>query len=194
MQKIIGLTGMSGSGKSTVCNVFGERGFKIVDCDGIARKAAEIPEFLTEISERFSEKLLNSDGSLNRPEAARLIYHDENAKEKYQRIIFPYIIYNVIQAVKNSNSAVLLDAPTLFESKLDMICSAVVSVCADKNICAERIAVRDNITPEQAQSRLAAQHNEEFFKENSDYLIKNDAAVEELNEKAEKLIDIILKG
>lgn len=193
-QKIIGLTGMSGAGKSTVCKVFRERGFKIVDCDGIARKAAEIPAFLTEISERFSEKLLNPDGSLNRVETARLIYHDESAKEKYQRIIFPFIIYNVIQEVKNSDSPVLLDAPTLFESKLDMICSKVVSVIADKSVCADRIAVRDKITREQAVSRLSAQHNEKFFCENSDYLIENDGTVEELSCKAEKIIDIILKG
>lgn len=194
MQNIIGLTGMSGSGKSTVCGVFRERGFSVVDCDVIARKTAEYPAFLNEISERFSDKMLNPDGSLNRPGVARLIYHDENAKEKYQRIIFPYIIYNVIREIKNSDRAVLLDAPTLFESKLDMICSKIVSVCADKSICAGRIAVRDNITLEQAQSRISAQHNAEFFYENSDYCITNDGAVEELGGKAEKIIDMILKG
>ena len=191
---IIGLTGMSGAGKSTVCGAFQGRGFSVVDCDVIARKAAENTAFLAEISERFSEKMLNSDGSLNRPEVARLIYRDKSAKEKYQRIIFPYIIYNVIQEVKNSDSAVLLDAPTLFESKLDMICSKIVSVCADKSVCADRIAIRDNITLEQAVSRISAQHNEKFFAERSDYFITNDATVDELNDKAEKMIDMILKG
>lgn len=197
LQKIIGLTGMSGSGKSTVCGAFREHGFSVIDCDAIARKAAEIPEFLAEISERFSDRsdrMLNPDGSLNRPEVARLIYHNESAKEKYQRIIFPYIIYNVIQEVKNSDSAVLLDAPTLFESKLDMICTKIVSVCASESVCANRISVRDNITPEQAMSRISAQHTAKFFHERSDYFIENDGAVEELNCKAEKLIDMILKG
>lgn len=197
LQKIIGLTGMSGSGKSTVCGAFREHGFSVIDCDAIARKAAEIPEFLAEISERFSDRsdrMLNPDGSLNRPEVARLIYHNESAKEKYQRIIFPYIIYNVIQEVKNSDGAVLLDAPTLFESKLDMICSVIVSVCADKNICADRIAARDSISLEQAMERISAQHNERFFYENSDHIIENDGSSKELNSKAEKIIDMILKG
>lgn len=194
MHNIIGLTGMSGSGKSTVCGMFGKHGFYVVDCDVIARKAAEIPAFLTEVSDRFSDKMLNPDGSLDRTEVARLIYHNEKAKEKYQRIIFPFIIYNVIQEIKNSDSPVLLDAPTLFESKLDMICSKVVSVIADKSVCADRIAVRDKITREQAVSRLSAQHNEKFFCENSDHLIENDGTIEELSCKAEKIIDIILKG
>lgn len=196
-QNIIGLTGMSGAGKSTVCEVFLERGFSVIDCDNIARKAAENHAFLTEVSERFSDcfdKMLNSDGSLNRPEVARLIYGDKCVKEKYQRIIFPYIIYNVIQEVKNSDGAVLLDAPTLFESKLNMICSSIVSVCADKSVCANRIALRDNITLEQAVSRISAQHNAEFFYKNSDYLIENEGSAKELNSKAEKIIDMILKG
>lgn len=194
MQNIIGLTGMSGAGKTTVCTAFRERGFSVIDCDVIARKTAEIPAFLAEISERFSEKILRPDGSLDRPGAARLIYGDKCAKEKYQRIIFPYIIYNVIREVKKSGSAVLLDAPTLFESKLDMICTRIVSVCAAESVCADRIAVRDSITLEQAVSRISAQHNAEFFHERSDYFIENDGTVEELGGKAEKIIDMILKG
>lgn len=194
---IIGLTGMSGAGKSTVCEVFRGRGFSVVDCDVIARRAAEIPEFLEEISERFSEcsdQMLNPDGSLNRPEVARLIYSDENARDRYQRIIFPYIIYNVIQEIYKLGGLVLLDAPTLFESKLDMICAKIVSVCAAESVCAYRIAVRDNISHGDAMKRISAQHNADFFYERSDYFITNAGTVSELYDRAGLIIDMILKG
>lgn len=191
---IIGLTGMSGAGKSTVCEVFRNNGFLVVDCDVIARSVAEKPEFLAEISVRFfSQTLLNSDGSLDRPEVARLIYNDKLSRDKYQRIIFPYIVYDVIQKIRKAENAVLLDAPTLFESKLDMICGKIVSVCAPDNVCAQRIAVRDNLSLERAMERISAQHNAEFFRERSDYLIVNDKSVQELYGSAEKIIDT-LKG
>ncbi len=61
---IIGLTGQSGAGKSTVCKVFAESGFSIIDCDDIARKTANNRRFLDEIPRRFTGELLNPDGTL----------------------------------------------------------------------------------------------------------------------------------
>lgn len=190
---IIGLTGMSGAGKSTVCEAFRGNGFNVVDCDIIARKVSQKPEFLEEIGSRFTQRLVKSDGSLDRPEVARLIYNDVSSRDKYQRIIFPYIVYDVIQNIRKSESDVLLDAPTLFESKLDMICSKIVSVCAAESVCANRIAARDNISLGQAIERISAQHNAEFFYERSDHFIVNDGTIRELYYKAEKVIDM-LKG
>lgn len=184
---------MSGAGKSTVCGVFRKNGFRVIDCDDIARKTAEKPEFLEEIGRRFSREYLNADGSLNRPAVAKLIYNDAASRDKYQRIIFPYIIYSVISDIRGSDSPVLLDAPTLFESKIDMICTKIVSVCADESVCARRIAARDNITPEQARERISAQHNAEFFRERSDHFIVNDGTKEELYDATEKIVNSILK-
>lgn len=188
---------MSGAGKSTVSEVFRGRGFSVIDCDVIAREAAKKAEFLAEIAGRFSRDMLKSDGSLNRPEVARIIYNDAASRDKYQRIIFPYIVYDILESIRSSESAVLLDAPTLFESKLDMICDRIVSVCAAGGVCAERIAARDNIPYESAAERLSAQHDTEFFYKRSDYVIVNDSTREDLRGRTEKIIDMIddkLKG
>ncbi len=186
---IIGLTGQSGAGKSTVCNVFTESGFDIINCDVIARKTAENRRFLNEISRRFSESLLNPDGTLNRAATAKLIFTDEEKRGLYQRIIFPYIVNGIIREIKSAKSNVLLDAPTLFEAKLEMICDKIVSVTADSDKCAERIIKRDGITPEQARERLSSQHGVEFFKERSDFNIENNSTLEALISSAERLTE-----
>ena len=190
--KIIGLTGMSGAGKSTVSGMFRESGFSVIDCDDIARNAAKKPEFLAEIGSRFSQELIRPDGSLDRPAVAKLIYNDEASRDKYQRIIFPYIIYDIIQNIRGSENAVMLDAPTLFEAKVDMICTEILSVCADKDVCAKRIAQRDSISYESAAERLSAQHSAEFFKDRSDHFIMNDSTRDELRRKTEVIISRIL--
>ncbi|MBD5130591.1 MAG: dephospho-CoA kinase [Ruminococcaceae bacterium] len=186
---IIGLTGQSGAGKSTVCKAFAESGFTVIDCDKTARKTAENSRFLDELSQRFSEKLLNPDGSLNRAATARLIFTDEEKRGLYQRIIFPYIIYEIMREIRNAKGNVLLDAPTLFEAKLDMLCDKIVSVTADLDKCAERIIKRDKITLEQARERLSSQHSAEFFKERSDVNIENGGTLEELISSAKRLTE-----
>lgn len=186
---IIGLTGQSGAGKSTVCRVFAESGFDIINCDVIARKTAENRLFLGEISQRFSENLLNSDGTLNRAATAKLIFTDEEKRGLYQRIIFPYIVNGIIREIKSAKSNVLLDAPTLFEAKLEMVCDKIVSVTADTDKCAERIIKRDKITPEQARERLSSQHGAEFFKERSDFNIENNGTLEALISSAKQLTE-----
>lgn len=186
---IIGLTGQSGAGKSTVCRVFAESGFDIINCDVIAWKTAENRLFLGEISQRFSENLLNSDGTLNRAATAKLIFTDEEKRGLYQRIIFPYIVNGIIREIKSAKSNVLLDAPTLFEAKLEMVCDKIVSVTADTDKCAERIIKRDKITPEQARERLSSQHGAEFFKERSDFNIENNGTLEALISSAKQLTE-----
>lgn len=186
---IIGLTGQSGAGKSTVCKVFAESGFDIVNCDDIARKTADNRRFLDEISRRFSKDLLNPDGSLNRTATAKLIFTDEEKRGRYQRIIFPYIIYEIVRRIKSAKDSVLIDAPTLFESGLDMVCDKIVSVTADTDKCAERIIKRDGITPEQARERLSSQHGVDFFKERSDINIENNDTLRQLIELTAEVID-----
>ena len=187
--KIIGLTGMSGAGKSTVCEVFAKRGFSVTNCDRIAGEVADDRSFLNEIRNKFPVNVLNGDGSLDRAATAKAIFTDDSKRALYNQIIFPYIIYRIIREIRSASGNVLLDAPTLFDSGLDMICTAIVGVTADTELCAKRITKRDSISPERAAERLSAQHGAEFFKEHCDLIIENNGTAEELIERAEKITD-----
>ncbi|MDE6798511.1 MAG: dephospho-CoA kinase, partial [Ruminococcus sp.] len=100
---------------------------------------------------------------------------------------YPYIIKeisdNIDSLVSQDNKFILLDAPTLFESNADKFCDVIVSVLAQPEIRKKRIIARDNLTPEQAQNRMNSQHNDEFFIENSDYIINNNGSPDELGRK-----------
>lgn len=186
---IIGLTGNSGAGKSTVREMFRIRGFTVVDCDGLARKVADNSAFLRELDSRFPKKLLNPDGTLNRALTAKIIFSDSELRGIYDRLIFPYIIYDVIAQMKSMDGDVLLDAPTLFEAKLDIICDFVVSVTAEPELCRARICRRDGISEEQAQARIFSQHSANFFGEHSDFVIENNETKEQLHEITNYVID-----
>lgn len=187
--KVIGLTGQSGAGKSTFCNVFAKRGYTVIDCDSSAREIAEKPAFLNELKQRFPVKLFKSDGSLDRKITASVIFSDSEKLGLYNRIIFPYIIYDIIGKIKKSYTDVLLDAPTLYESGLDIICSEIIAVTADQNKCIDRIVLRDGLTIDQASARIASQNSAEYFEEHSDYFIKNNGSIDELRKCAEEIAD-----
>lgn len=179
---------MSGAGKSTVSGVFGERGYDIVDCDGICRGIAEREDFLREVAEKISPRLVASDRKLDRKLTAQLIFGDERKRELYNRIIYPYVTYEVIGKIRQARR-VLLDAPTLFEARLEGICTHIAAVVADIEICVNRIALRDKIPEEAARARLSAQHSADFFRRSSDFIIENNGSKELLIESANKIIE-----
>lgn len=192
--RIVGLTGMSGAGKSTVCGLFAESGFEVADCDKIARRTAENPAFLRELSERFPEKLTDAEGRLDREITAKTVFSDKDKNRLYCHIIFPYIVNAVIKEIKLRKKDIAVDAPTLFEAGLDIICTEVVSVIAPVEICVNRIISRDGITPEMAQKRLLSQHNADFFRERSDFIIENNGELEQLVNSAKSVIKTLKGG
>lgn len=187
--RIIGLTGQSGAGKSTVRGVFEENGFAVIDCDDVARKIASKCTFLNEVAERFGSDILNSDGTLDRVKTAAMIYNDKAKYTEYCGIIFPYITYDIMRQIERSDKNILLDAPTLFEAGIDGLCTEIISVTADFELCAERISKRDKITLEKAKERLSSQHGVDFFREHSDFVIENNGSENELYDKAQAIID-----
>lgn len=189
---IAGLTGMSGAGKSTVSGEFMLNGFFVINCDMLARSVQCEPAFLKEISEKFEEDLLNDDKTLNRAKTAEVVFSDPKKNRKYFDIIFPYITYDLIELIRTSGKKnILLDAPTLFEAKLNILCSHIIGVVADRKTCLKRITVRDGITEAQALARLCAQHDEEFFRARSDFIIENDN--DDLCGLKEKVSEIAMK-
>lgn len=191
---IVGLTGMSGAGKSTVCKVFAECGFDIVDCDLSAREVV-LPgsPALAEIHDRLSQALILPDGTLDRRGTSEMIFHDPEKRALFNKIIYPYITYNILTKIRRGGKLIMLDAPTLFEARLELLCDRIVGVVADTENCVRRIVLRDNIPEELARARLSSQHGAEFFRERSDIIIENNGTAGDLRKSAEEAARI-LKG
>lgn len=191
--KVIGLTGMSGAGKSTACSVFKAAGFDIIDCDRICREIVEKGRpCLNEIAASFGNTVLTENGELDRTEMAKAIFGNTDKRLLLNGIMYPYVSYIVIKSVlKTKNSFTVLDAPTLFESGIDDICDYVVSVVAQRETLISRIMNRDNISREAAENRLRSQQTAEFYRERSDFIIENNGSGSEFKELIEKTVNAI---
>ncbi len=191
---IVGLTGQTGAGKSTVSRVFVEQGFSLIDADRIAREVVEPGSpCLDELFEYFGSTIRGENNSLNRRALASIVFTDAHKLEVLNSIIHPYITEEIFRRInqfaQEGHILILLDAPTLFESKASDFCDLIISVLADPEIRRDRIIVRDHLTEEAALQRMQAQLPEEFFAKHSDYIIRNNADLTKLTALAEEVAD-----
>lgn len=171
--RVVGLTGQSGAGKSTVGEKLRATGFTVIDCDALTRSDSVYDsECISRLQGEFGDDIAEN-GVLNRKLLASRAFADGESKQRLEEIVFEKICAAVRERIEQASGTVILDAPTLFEAGLDRECAAVLAVIAPKNERAERICKRDGITAEQAAQRLAAQHDEAFYIEHSDWQIEN---------------------
>ena len=182
---VVGLTGQTGAGKTTVCKVFSENGFSVINADHISRLVMEKGQpCLAEICEFFGKDILLENGNLDRPKLAGLVFTDKKKLELLNSITYPYITAEILKMIRKLSAEgkklILLDAPTLFESRADDFCELIISVISREEFRAERIMKRDNISRESAQYRMDSQLKEEFFRTHSDFIIKNNSDIDNL--------------
>ena len=183
---VVGLTGQTGAGKSTVSKIFAANGFAVIDADRVARKIVDKgTKCLDEISDLFGQEVINEDGTLNRKGLAGIVFSDKSKLEALNTITYPYITGEILRQIRvhslKGEKLILLDAPTLFESRADDFCEIIISVLADADIREKRIISRDGLTAEQARRRMNSQLDEEFFRSHSDYIIRNNGGMDTVN-------------
>ena len=186
MSIIIGLTGPTGAGKSTISNRAKLFGFNVIDCDKSARLAVEKgSEGLKAVVNAFGEDILNHDGTLNRKALANKAFADKEHTILLNKTLLPFIAEIIKKQIVTDLT--LLDAPTLIESGLDTICDKIVVVLAGEELRKNRIISRDNIDEKAAILRMSAGKDDEFYKPFADYVIVNDGELSALTEKADKI-------
>lgn len=176
--KIIGLTGLTGAGKSTVAFKLMAYGCYHIDADKIARDVINSNENVkNKLKERFGDDVISSDGTTNRPLLAERAFADEASTNALNEITHPAVTEKIRQIIDEKKdlgySGIVIDAIALFESGEDKMCDFTVAVTAPADVRLERIMKRDNLTLEKAMERISAQKDESFFTKQADFIIWN---------------------
>jgi len=178
--KVIGISGSSGAGKTTLSKILNEReDVKVIDADKIVREMS-VPgtTYLNAIQEAFGDEIFFEDGSLNRKSLASKIYNNDSEREKLNSITFKYVVEEMKKRINDLRGEnlkfIIIDAPLLFESNLDKCCDYVIALVADNDLKIKRICDRDGIDEETAKARLNIQHDNEFYTSKSDFVIFNE--------------------
>ena len=175
--RVIGLTGKTGAGKSTVAAFLKEKGCFIIDGDKIARDILLPGEpAVRELADVFGEDIILPDGNIDRKKLAARAFANTESTDMLNRITHPRITEHFIKerdsAEKNGYKIAVIDAAALLESDCKKLCSFFVVVTAPEEIRLERILKRDGITKKQALTRIKAQKSDEYYFSQADYIVK----------------------
>lgn len=190
MSYVLGLTGPTGSGKSTACKYANLLGWDIIDCDLLAREAVKNAEALNKLTEVFGKDILNSDKTLNRGALAAKAFASQDKTELLNKTLLPFIVELVNEKIKNSKSdKIILDAPTLYESGADKLCDAVCVITSSKDKRTARIIERDLLDEQSAKLRIGAGKDDEYYKARTLHIIYNDFDEQTLKDEFEQMLE-----
>lgn len=192
MQKVIGLTGGIGTGKSTVSELLAVHGFKIVDADVAAREAVEKgSEGLEQVRQVFGDEAIDENGEMNRKYIGEIVFNDDKMREKLNQIIHPIVrtlMEKQKEAYLNDGYNVIMDIPLLFENNLQDTVDETWLVYASESIQVERLMERNDLTQEEAKARIYSQISIDKKRRMADRVIDNRGTLLELKQNLEALL------
>ena len=189
---VIGLTGGIASGKSVVGRELSARGVTVIDADVLAREAvAKGSEGLAEVVRAFGTEVLQADGTLDRERVAERVFKDAEARARLNSIVHPRIgqlsLARITAAQSSSTPYIVYEAPLLVETGGHKGMAALIVVATSPETQLKRVTVRDGMTLEAAQARLAAQMPLAAKLAVATYVLHNDAGLDELKQQVATL-------
>ena len=179
---ILGITGGSGCGKTTLLNCIRDQGGLVLDCDEIYHQLlATDAGLLAAIEARFPGTV--ESGILDRKKLGAIVFADEQALLDLNKITHAAVKREVLCKLSIQPALAAIDAIGLFEGKLAELCDVTVAVTAPAEDRVARLMKRDNIPEEYARARIAAQHDEGWFREKCDHVLVNDGDLGEFETK-----------
>ncbi len=194
--KVIGLTGGIASGKSTVGRMLSEQNFPVIDTDKLAREVVEPGKpALKELVSAFGTEILKDDKILDRHRMLEMILTDAGTRRLVENIIHPYVFKRMDQILQqlaaSGANVVIVEVPLLFEVGWQDLFDYVISVVAPEPICIKRLAERKKMSLDMASRWMATQIPQEVKAKRSDYVVHNNAGLEELQVQVDRLSGVL---
>ena len=174
---IIGITGGTGCGKTTLLNEIRKLGGTVLDCDAIYHELLlSDKEMLAAIDARFPGVV--EAGTLNRKKLGGIVFADSQALLDLNAITHQAVKQEVLRRLASKPKLAAIDAIGLFEGGLSELCDVTVAVTAPREQRIRRLMARDGISEEYACSRIDAQHHDDWFREKCSCTLENDGELD----------------
>ena len=174
--KKIGLTGGIGSGKSTIAQVIKHIGYPVYIADKEAARLMDShPDIRKDITERLGANCYTSEGHINKPVLAQIIFENKEALEEVNRIVHPRVMEAFEQwAAMQSTSLVFCETAILYESGLERYFDAIICVTAPEEVRVRRVMERDRCELKDVMARVRNQMDEDEKCQRANFVIYND--------------------
>ncbi len=193
---IIGITGGTGTGKTTALNVIREMGGLVIDADELYHTLLNESEPMLEaLRERFPGAI--PEGTHDTKALGQIVFSDPEELRDLNVITHKFVSEEIGRLLtdwaKNGGELAAIDAIALIEGGAANICKATVGITAPTETRIARLMQREGISREYAELRISAQKPNEYFEENCDYVVSNDGSQESFKTKCKKVFEDIIR-
>lgn len=178
---IIGITGPTGAGKSSVCEfIKNNYNAEIIDADKVVKELQNDKQssYYLAIREIFGSDVLDNNDFINRKTLAHIAFADINKKDKLNELTKRYVVSDIKERIQILSQTgldyIIVDAPTLIENGMQSMFDKIIAVIAKEEDRLKRICKRDDISEEYATLRMQAQKENEFYTKYADFVITNE--------------------
>jgi len=192
-KRLIGLTGGIGTGKTTVSNYLAQTyQLPVLDADIYAREAVQLGSpILEQIFERYGLKMQLPDGKLNRQRLGEIVFSNPEQMQWLEQQIHPYVRDRFqAELAKLIAPIVVLVIPLLFEAGLTNLVTEIWVVSCSAQQQLKRISQRNNLSLEQAQSRINSQLPLAEKVTRADVVLDNSSTVDELLKQVDQVLGV----
>ena len=194
---VIGITGPTGAGKTTVLGVLRDMGGMAVDCDAVYHELLRSDASMqNELKARFGGEIFDENGGLRRKELGAIVFGDQAALADLNAITHRHIIAELRRRIARGSAenrpAIALDAIALMESGAGALCDVTIAVTASEEVRVGRIMEREGIGEEYARARITSQKPSAWFEERCTHTLRNDGDKAALEDRARALFIQIL--
>ncbi|RME65036.1 MAG: dephospho-CoA kinase, partial [Nitrospirae bacterium] len=134
----VGLTGLWGSGKTTVLKLFEELGAKTLDLDEVVHELLKDEGIKERIRQTFGNEVFTKEG-INRKALARRAFSSEQARKSLESILHPEVFKRMMDFLNQVDKVLVVEVPLLYETSSERFFDLTVLVRADENLRKERL-------------------------------------------------------
>lgn len=191
----VGLTGSIAVGKSYVCGCFRELGCHVLDADKTAREVVELEtEGLRRIVLEFGAGVLKPNGELDRKKLGAIVFADEEKRKLLNSIVHPLVAEAqdrwLREREKEDPSGIaIIDAALMIESGGYRRFEKIIVVWCEPAIQLKRLMLRDNLSFDEAEKRIAAQMPQDEKKRFADFLIDTTDGFEDTRRQVVRTVE-----
>lgn len=189
---IIGLIGGIASGKSKMTERFHKMGAGVIDCDKLAHSLYEPGEECYQaILDAFGPEIVESSGKIDRKKLGGVVFANNDRLQQLNGIVWPNLLKKSKERIqelykKEGKQIVILEAAVLLSAGWQEECHEIWSCIIPKDVAAQRIMERNNLSEEDAKARIASQVKNSVVVANSNVVFSSLWSYEYSQVQAEK--------
>jgi dephospho-CoA kinase len=189
----IGITGILGSGKTTVAKILKKMGFKVVSCDEIVHKLLDKKNIIKKFGEILGNEVIKNN-KIDKEKVREIIFNNSEKKKEIENILHPEVFKKIKKEIidtKKKGGIIFIEIPLLFETKSEKLFDKIMVVSASKKEIKKRL--KNKYSEREIENIWKNQLSLSYKKKKADYIVNNSGSIIKTEKNVKKIVNRLLK-